>query len=190
MSGVSPSHPLRYSLIRVINLATSTVTRLAGGGSGNGIGTNAGFSNPYGLAVHPNGQTLYVSDTNINRIRKIDIATAAVSTFASRPDVGALIDGVGTNAVIWQPYQMAITRDGSTLYVADYNNYAIRTVNLSTATVTTVAGSNARQAGFDDGFPWRARFAQVSGIALSPDNRTAYIVDQGYHNIRALQLVR
>ena len=49
------------------------MTRLAGKGAlgtGNGVGSNAMFYNPHGIAVSTSG-TVYVADRNNNRIRMI-----------------------------------------------------------------------------------------------------------------------
>ena len=73
--------------IRMINVATSTVTTLAGGGptqpgTANGVGTGARFRSPYGLSLDAAGANLYVADTGNHTIRKINLATRAVTTVA------------------------------------------------------------------------------------------------------------
>jgi len=84
-------------LIRKITPA-GVVTTFAGSGSPgstNGTGTGASFNTPQGIAVDSAG-TLYVADTNNQRIRKITPA-GVVTTFAvisSRPQ-GITIDPAG-----------------------------------------------------------------------------------------------
>ena len=58
--------------IRKIVIDNGTVTTLAGSSSGNtdATGTSASFNNPQGITT--DGTNLYVSDTNNNRIRKIE----------------------------------------------------------------------------------------------------------------------
>ena len=58
--------------IRAINPTTGQVTTLAGSSAGfaDGTGTTAQFNLPTGVAAAPNG-TVYVADTNNQRIRKI-----------------------------------------------------------------------------------------------------------------------
>ena len=60
------------SRIRAINPTTGQVTTLAGSSAGfaDGTGTNAQFGYSVGVAAAPNG-TVYVADTNNQRIRKI-----------------------------------------------------------------------------------------------------------------------
>lgn len=71
--------------IKAIDIVTATVfPTLAGSGAASytdGIGTNAAFKNPYGVAVVPN-TTLYVGDQVNFRIRAIDLSTRAVTTIA------------------------------------------------------------------------------------------------------------
>jgi hypothetical protein len=73
--------------IRKIVIATATVTTVAGVASGegaagfvNGIGASARFSFPRGLAYRAG--MLYVADVGNHVIRRVDLATAAVTTFA------------------------------------------------------------------------------------------------------------
>ena len=75
------------STIRQIVIATGAVTTIAGTpgtpGSADGIGAAAGFNNPDGITT--DGANLYVADLNNNTIRKIVIATGAVTTIAGAP---------------------------------------------------------------------------------------------------------
>ena len=75
------------NLIRKIDLASSNVTTIAGGGSSgtdwghaDGIGTSATFNEPYGIAV--SGNDLYVSDYLNNLIRHVDLTSREVKTIA------------------------------------------------------------------------------------------------------------
>lgn len=121
---------------------TGSVTTFAGasGFSGfvDGIGAVARFSLPQGMTT--DGTYLYVADYLNNAIRKIDPVTQAVSTFAGSP-TGApgSTDGTGTAALFKRPYD--ITNDGANLYVTDNNNCTVRKIVISTAAVTTLAGT-------------------------------------------------
>ena len=111
--------------IRKIVISTGAVTTLAGtppasgGGGGAGVicGIGCGFSSPHGITT--DGTNLYVADSGWNRIRKIIIATGAVTAdFAGAALNGTgSTDGTGTSAKFNIPY--GITTDGTNLYVAD-----------------------------------------------------------------------
>ena len=140
--------------IRMIS-NTGLVTTIAGkpGTSGftNGDGlTAATFKNPAGITVDLSGN-VYVSDFNNHAIRKItppsEGTTAwTVSTLAGSGTVTpagttmATADAVGTAATFNNPFGLHIDSDGF-LYVADQNNHVIRTVNIVTGKVTTIAGT-------------------------------------------------
>ncbi|WP_394840119.1 hypothetical protein LVJ94_24850 [Pendulispora rubella] len=129
--------------IRAIDLATRNVTTLAGTasqyGSEDGIGPTARFSWPYGIASDFAGH-LYVSDYDLHTIRKIDVATAQVSTFAGSPGEHTHADGVGAAARFDRPAELTIDTSGR-LIVADEGNSAIRSIDAATAEVSTVAGT-------------------------------------------------
>ena len=105
--------------IRAINLASAnkTVSTIAGTkdpGHVNGAGRTAQFDNPSGLAL--SGNTLYVADSNNNRIRAIDLAdpNKTVRTIAGDGKKGRK-NGIGTAAQFSYPNGIAVR--GSTLYV-------------------------------------------------------------------------
>ena len=97
--------------IRKVLAATGDVTTLAGvanqQGSDDGIGAAARFNGPGGLASDGAGN-LFVADTSNHTIRKIVIATGAVTTFAGTAN-GAVYgnsgsaDGIGAAASFRYP---------------------------------------------------------------------------------------
>lgn len=126
-------------IIRKIVIATGVTTLFAGGvgatGTTNATGSAARFNNPYDVVY--NGGYLYVADYSNHKIRRIDVSTAAVTDLAGG---GGFADGTGLGARFNGP--IGIATDGATyLYVADYNNHAIRKVNRTTGQVTTILGS-------------------------------------------------
>ena len=137
------------NLIRKIVIATGVVTTVAGGGSpggttpgsSNGTGTAATFSGPQGLVVNRSNTSLYVADSGNNLIRKIELSTGVVTTIAGGTNVWGItagyINDIGTAARFKAPYGLAIIGD-EFLYVADYNNSAIRQIDLATGMVTTI----------------------------------------------------
>ena len=104
--------------IRKVVISTSVVTTIAGvSGTGNevdGVGTSALFWGPWGLAT--DGTNLYISDQGGQTIRKLVLATDAVSTLAGVRGIVGVGDGVGTAAYFDVPAGLAIA--GSALYVS------------------------------------------------------------------------
>jgi len=168
--------------LRKVVIATSVVTTVAGlastSGSTDGIGANARFFEPFGIAT--DGANLYVSDKN--SIRKVVIATGQVTTFAGAAGVAGGSDGIGANASFVNP--MGITCDGDSLYVVDWSYNTVRKVAINTAAVTTIAGIPDANTGSTDGSGNTARFHNPMGITT--DGTNLYIADLGSHTIRKL----
>jgi YVTN family beta-propeller protein len=167
--------------IRKVVIATGVVTTLAGAiipsGSADGIGSAASFDIPQGL--WSDGTNLYVSDSQNNTIRKVVIATGAVTTIAGQPGQSTFFaDGTGTAARLFLP--AGIWGDGANLYIADTGNNRIRKMNLSTLAVTTLAGSSLT--GIVDGTGAAAQFAGVFG--LWGDGTNLYVTEKGRGFIR------
>ena len=162
-----------------LNLTTA-VTSFAGSGiavSFDGIGTAASFHAPHGITT--DGTNLYVVDKDSSTIRKIVIATGAVTTLAGRSYAGA-VDGTGIVAAFNAP--TGITTDGTNLYVADNGNNMIRKIVMSTGVVTTLAGSVL--AGSTDGTGTAASFDQPYGITT--DGTNLYVADSFNSTIRKI----
>src|SRR5438309_297565 len=70
-------------------------------------------------------------------------ANAQVFTTLAGSDAGnwGYSNGTGTGATFHYPYGVAADASGN-LYIADYNNNAIRKIVIATAMVTTFAGIN------------------------------------------------
>jgi DNA-binding beta-propeller fold protein YncE len=175
--------------IRKILLATAEVTTLAGSpgspGSADGTGAAARFSSPTGVALAP-GFAL-VADTGNHTIRRIDIATGAVTTLAGTAGSAGSADGFGPAARFFTPRGVALSGDGSTALVADTGNHTLRTLTVASAAVATLAGS-AGIPGSADGVGAAARFSFPRGVALSGDGSTALVADFSNSAIRGLSL--
>ncbi len=158
-----------------------TVTTLAGGigGYADGTGTEAQFSNPFGLAVASDGM-IYVADQYNFSIRKITPA-GVVTTWAGSPTTPGPADGTGTAAQFTYPCGITIASDG-TVYVADTYNFKIRKITPA-GVVTTLAGSEAW--GTADGTGTAAQFHYPIGIAVAADGMV-YVSENGSSKIRKI----
>jgi hypothetical protein len=162
-------------VIRKIVIATGVTTTVAGypraQGAVDGVGAAARFAHPNG--VWSDGTNLFVTDSDNHAIRKIVLATGAVSTLAGALGNPGLVDASGTDARFRRP--MGICGDGTNLYVADTGNNAIRRVAIATGAVTVVAGSTAGTAGFLDNYGTDARFTSPQGVFC--DGGIIYVAD-------------
>ena len=159
--------------IDLTTLQTATPAGLQGQPSNtvDGVGADARFSNSInGMTIL--GNDLYVTQGNLNNIRKVDLTTFEVTT-PYGDGSAATTDGFGTGAQFNNP--IGITTDGFNLYVAELTGNAIRKIDLDTTEVTTVASSTVGT--FADG---------VNGFnvprALATDGLYLYLTD-GMNNL-------
>lgn len=169
--------------VRQIVIATGAVTTLAGSGvagSVDGIGTAATFTNLRGITT--DGTNLYVVEVGTSaNVRKIVIATGAVTTVAGSPTLFGSVNGTGTAATFTIP--TGITTDGTNLYIADAGAQNIRKVVIATGVVTTLAGTGLP--GAIDGAGAGATFYAPSGIIS--DGVSLYVSDLTNNKIRKIQ---
>jgi sugar lactone lactonase YvrE len=141
------------------------------------IGREARFFAPEGITS--DGINLYVADTNNNTIRKVVIASSAVTTLAGSAANWGATDSTGKAASFSIP--RGITTDGKNLFVADTNNNTIRKVVIATGVVTTLAGRVGVR-GATDGMGNAARFNNPEAIVA--DGTNLFVADSLNHTIR------
>src|SRR5207237_5305622 len=131
-----------------------TATSCPGDG---GPSTAAQLYNPRALAFAPNGD-IYIADALNERIRKVDIASGNISTFAGTgaADSGGLPQngvqtkpypagpngdgGPATQALFNQPHGVAVDSHNN-VYVSDSKSNKIRKIDAATGFITTIAGN-------------------------------------------------
>ncbi len=162
--------------IRKVDRLTGIISTVAGTGvagyNGDNIpATSAQLYDPVGLAMDSTGN-LYIGDAINERVRKIDLTTGIITTFAGN-GVGAGTGwggfsgdgGLATNASLNAPAYITIDRKGN-LYIEDGKNYRVRKVNLSSCIITTVAGNGNWGYSGDGGNATAAEFNFIQGIGV------------------------
>jgi YVTN family beta-propeller protein len=142
------------------------------------------LSFPSKIAADSTGARLFITDSNHNRIVIMSLPDAAVTGVVGSGEAG-LADGDFARARFNKPQGIALS--GTTLYVADTDNHAVRAVDLDRGTVSTVAGTGVQAStpgvGGKDGAvslnsPWD----------LVVDGRTLYVAMAGAHQVWAVDL--
>jgi sugar lactone lactonase YvrE len=156
--------------------ASTYVRTFAGGptnGYQNGSAAEALFGNFNWLAIDAAGN-VYDADFYNSTIRRIT-PSGSVSTIAGNPYATGFVNGTGDLATFYEPAGIAITPDGSTIYVADAANNAIRRMtvvpssdptNAANWMVTTIAGTGSVGGGYLRSIGSEATLNNPRGIAL------------------------
>jgi sugar lactone lactonase YvrE len=71
-----------------------------------GTSASARFFSPYGVAVSPDGKTVYVGEAYKNRIRAVSVEDGVITTLAGSGNRGFLDGDAGTARFSW-PYGRA-----------------------------------------------------------------------------------
>ncbi len=159
-----------------VGWAVSTIAgQVLVSGSADGVGTNAQFSGPAGIAIS-GGSTLYVADDNNNTIRKLTLTGTnwTVSTLVGLVGVYGDADGANNNARFHSPIGATVDGAGN-IYVADANNNEIRKISPG-GVVSTFAGVSTGSA---DGPGTNALFWSTAAVALDGQGNV-YVAD--YYN--------
>ncbi|MES1228241.1 MAG: hypothetical protein ABUL72_06180, partial [Armatimonadota bacterium] len=177
-SGGDPTVPANYVL-----------THLSGtgaGGSADGSGATATWGSPRGICYGIDS-ALYVADSGINKIRRVDPKTGSTATIAGT-GVAAETNGTGATAAFKTPYGIAAVNGA--LVVSDQGANTLRQLLLRTGAstssptswnVASLAGNGTTAS--IDGPGTGAAFNVPSLIAASPS--TGIIVaDKSGHQVR------
>jgi len=80
----------------------------------------------------------------------VDAATSSIRTIAGDGTEGFGGDGgLAKDAQLQRPAAVEVDADGSTLYIADTRNERLRAVDLTTGTITTIAGVGGPAVAYD-----------------------------------------
>jgi hypothetical protein len=114
------------SVIKRVKISDGSVTALAGSAGSPGhvddTGSAARFSQPSGIWT--DGSVLLITDSDKNVVRKLVLASNAVTTVAGLAANNGTDNGIGTSARFKTP--RGIWSDGTNVFVADAGNFTIR----------------------------------------------------------------
>lgn len=157
-------------LVRRVSAASGVTTILAGGGNiyDDAIpvaGRSVVLDYPHSVAADSDG-SIYFSEFNSLRVRKIT-PDGLVTTLAGTGYYGYSGDGGrATLAELTGPTGLAVDRTRRLLYLADSDSSVVRSVNLSTGIIQTVAGNGQEGSTGDGGPATQARLNYPWGLAL------------------------
>jgi RHS repeat-associated protein len=142
------------------------------------VATLACLFSPHGVAVDGSGN-LYIGDAGNERIRRVDVNTKIITTYAGGAQHGIAYCGDGmpaTQACLNFPTGVAWDTSTGSLYIADSSNNRIRQVD-SSGVINTVAG-NGTQTCPGDGIAVDGCLNAPTGVAVDSTGQF-YIADIG-----------
>jgi sugar lactone lactonase YvrE len=155
--------------IRRLSLSDGMVKTIGGqaqtAGKVDGPLAKSQFNGPSGIAT--DGKSVWIADTGNEEIRKIDLSSMTASTIAGTGEEGNK-DGPGAQAQFSNPGALCL--NGTTLYVMDGDNHAIRKIDIGTNNVTTLTQVNGHIG---------------SGCTITSEGKTLYYSDTTENSVQA-----
>lgn len=159
----------------------------SGGNGDGGPATAARIAGPVDVEYDRAGN-LYIAEVQGNRVRKVDVQTGIITTFAGNglgPAGGNGGDGgPATEARFEDPSHLAIDAAGN-VYIADTGAHKIRKVTASTGIISTIAGTGAQFFGGDGGPAIAAALHSPNDLYLDGAGNL-FIADTGNERVRRI----
>ncbi|MFF8650003.1 NHL domain-containing thioredoxin family protein [Streptomyces griseoluteus] len=163
------SDTTRHQLVELAEDGESVVRRIGTGARGftDGSAGQASFNEPQGLALLDDGSVV-VADTVNHALRRLDLASGAVTTLAGTGGQwmqGAPTSGPAREVALSSPWDVALF--GGRVWIAMAGVHQLWTYDPAAETVQVAAGTTNE--GLVDGPGAEAWFAQPSGLAAAGD---------------------
>ncbi len=185
---------MKNNLVRRVDAKTGVISTVAGTGkpgfSGDGgSATQAQFSSPHSIQLDAAGD-LYVCDIANHRIRKVDMKTGVITTFAGTGEKKLPPDGAKfASAPLFGPRALDFDRDGN-LWLALREGNMVFKLDLKAGTLHHVAGAGGKAGFTGNGGPAKqAALSGPKGISVAP-NGNVYLADTESHSIRMIDVKR
>ena len=182
---------MKNNNVRRVDARTKIISTVAGNGiagfSGDGgPAAQAQLKQPHSIQFDPLGNLL-ICDIANNRIRKVDMNTGIIDTFAGTGEKKPVIDGAplaGTS--LNGPRALDLDPQGN-LYLALREGNAVYRIDPKEGKIHHIAGTGEKGYTGDNGPAKLAKLNGPKGIAWSPDGGV-YIADTESHTIRRIDL--
>ena len=158
------------------------------GFAGDGKQVRLGVYNGMHNLAWSSDEILYISDTHNHLVRKIDLKTNLISTFAGIPNSKGFSGdgGLASEAKLNTPISITLTPDEKTILISDISNLRIRAVDLESGIIRTVAGNGKRGKPIDN-MPATAQPLIGPRAAIMDNSGNLFILER---NGNALRVVR
>jgi streptogramin lyase len=177
--------------VRRVDMKTGVITTFAGNGKpgyagDGGPAKDAQFKQPHSIQFDPAGD-LYVCDIGNHVIRKVDMKTGIISTFAGTGKSGPTPDGAPiAGTPLNGPRSMDFDADGN-LWLATREGNQVFKFDLKAGTIHHVAGTGKKGFTGNGGPAKDATLSGPKGIAVAP-NGNVYLADTESHTVRMIDV--
>ena len=182
---------MQNHIVRRVDRKTNVISTVAGTGEAgfsgdNGPAAKAQLRQPHSIAFDPQGGLL-ICDIGNNRIRRVDLESGMISTYAGTgekkptPD-GSPLAGTPLNG----PRAIDLDPAGN-LYLALREGNAILRIDSKRQKIFHVAGTGEKGYTGDGGDAKLAKLSGPKGVSYAPD-QSLYIADTESHTIRRIDL--
>ena len=177
------------AVVRKVDSGTGTISTIAGTGergfSGDGgPAVEATFNRPHSIALDGKG-ALYIADIGNHRIRRVDLASGIVTTFAGTGEREPTPDGAALARTPLNGPRALAFAPGGDMYIALREGNAVYRLDMEAKRLYHVAGTGAKGYTGDEGLATEATLAGPKGIEVGPD-QAVYLADTENHVIRRI----
>jgi DNA-binding beta-propeller fold protein YncE len=180
---------MQNHVVRRVDAKTHVITTVAGtgvagfGGDG-GPAVQAQLRQPHSIAFDREGRLL-ICDIGNHRIRRVDLGTGTIETWAGTGERKPTPDGAPVAATpLNGPRAITVAPDG-TLYLVLRDGNAVYRIDPRESRIWHVAGTGETGHTGDGGPAKSAKLAGPKGIAWAPDG-SLYLADTESHTIRRI----
>jgi len=142
---------------------------------------------PGGALAFDSEGRLYISDALNHRIRRVDFQLDLIETIAGNGLAGFSGDGGPAIEASFNNPRDIIFGPDNRLYVADEFNHRVRAIDLTTGTITTVAGNGIAAFVGDGGPATVSSLNRPAGLEVDAESHL-YVADTYNHRIRRINL--
>jgi hypothetical protein len=171
---------------------SNTFTTIAGNGT-------LGFSGDGGQAINAllgvcrgldfdSAGNIYMTDSTNHIVRKIDISTGIISTFAGVAGTAGNTgdNGQASSATLNFPFGLIIDSNNN-VYFSDYTSYVIKKIDTN-GIITTIAGNGTSGCTGDGGDALSATFKTPTQLFLDENTNFLFVADRFNNAIRKIDL--
>jgi len=186
---------MKNCVVRKVDRKTGTISTFAGTGQpgffgDGGAATKAQFNQPHAIQFAPDGRYLYVCDIANQRLRRVDMSTGMITTFAGDGTRKKVVDG----AAVWPslalngPRAIDFGRRGD-LWLALREGNSIYRIDMQAGRIHWIAGTGTQGVTGNGGQAKEAALSGPKGLSVAPDG-DVYFTDTESHTVRRIDARR